>query len=532
METFLNKYNRIALLLLQADEKYDYRYDPDHKVKPRGGGWEKTESGWSYGKYEKKESPHMKTEDPKIQLKIREGLDNFYKLTSQVQEYYMHIPDELHNKMQSFNPANDITKDKGWMDFFDRCNISGEKQIKNAIKDKLTVFQQSVSLSQKADIAKWFANKAKAKKETEILQSTKMDIFPPELYKYLPESMGFRIEHNKIVIEDSLANEEKTIQVKMAVMEKLMSEKDTIEKDLERDIKSPDEHTRLCALLSKIGLLSGIRPAKEGNKARVYPKKGEPKQKTKQYQDTYGATTLLKSHVTELRNNFVKFEFPGKKGTPNIVDISDAEIAQHISNLVNKKQNKDYVFTTSSGKRITDGDVNDYLQKYDIVYTDFRKYNSTLEVYSELKKNTQEIYSKIASIKEEQEEKLKEKVVAIITEQLQNAYENARKKLNHKDVLVTVNSYVNPMVIMNWLSSGNLAESFEEAIRFNGDLKLGFNIKALVANAQKKIENLKKSSIEDDLKNFLAIEVVNKKEDIFSKLENSLEEVYKSIIIE
>lgn len=39
---------------LLADEA-DYKYDPDHKHKPKGGGWEKTEKGWTQKKMEKKD---------------------------------------------------------------------------------------------------------------------------------------------------------------------------------------------------------------------------------------------------------------------------------------------------------------------------------------------------------------------------------------------------------------------------------------------------------------------------------------------
>ena len=35
---------------LLADTKSDYVYDPDHKNKPKGGGWEKTEKGWTQKK--------------------------------------------------------------------------------------------------------------------------------------------------------------------------------------------------------------------------------------------------------------------------------------------------------------------------------------------------------------------------------------------------------------------------------------------------------------------------------------------------
>ena len=38
-----------------ADDS-DYVYDPDHKHKPKGGHWEKTEKGWSQKKKEKKEN--------------------------------------------------------------------------------------------------------------------------------------------------------------------------------------------------------------------------------------------------------------------------------------------------------------------------------------------------------------------------------------------------------------------------------------------------------------------------------------------
>ena len=36
-------------------DKSDYKYDPDHKNKPKGGGWEKTEKGWTQNKKEKRD---------------------------------------------------------------------------------------------------------------------------------------------------------------------------------------------------------------------------------------------------------------------------------------------------------------------------------------------------------------------------------------------------------------------------------------------------------------------------------------------
>lgn len=36
-------------------DKSDYKYDPDHKHKPQGGGWEKTDKGWTRNKKEKRD---------------------------------------------------------------------------------------------------------------------------------------------------------------------------------------------------------------------------------------------------------------------------------------------------------------------------------------------------------------------------------------------------------------------------------------------------------------------------------------------
>ena len=49
---------------LLADTKSDYVYDPDHKNKPKGGGWEKTEKGWTQKKKTvNKEKPKQKKFD-------------------------------------------------------------------------------------------------------------------------------------------------------------------------------------------------------------------------------------------------------------------------------------------------------------------------------------------------------------------------------------------------------------------------------------------------------------------------------------
>ena len=45
---------RIAKSVL-AESDYDYVYDPEHKKRPVGGGWEKTDKGWTRNKKEKRD---------------------------------------------------------------------------------------------------------------------------------------------------------------------------------------------------------------------------------------------------------------------------------------------------------------------------------------------------------------------------------------------------------------------------------------------------------------------------------------------
>lgn len=58
---------RVAFALVKIAEESDYKYDPEHKHKPEGGGWERTQGGWSKGTHKKEMSTTQKI--PAIPLK-------------------------------------------------------------------------------------------------------------------------------------------------------------------------------------------------------------------------------------------------------------------------------------------------------------------------------------------------------------------------------------------------------------------------------------------------------------------------------
>jgi hypothetical protein len=71
-----------AKKLLAAGKKdSDYVYDPDHKHKPKGGHWEKTEKGWSQKKEEKKKKKLSTKEQEKIAKNPNTPVDTLVELS-------------------------------------------------------------------------------------------------------------------------------------------------------------------------------------------------------------------------------------------------------------------------------------------------------------------------------------------------------------------------------------------------------------------------------------------------------------------
>lgn len=63
--------------MVKADD-YEYHYDPDHKTKPSGGGWEKTDKGWQKGKQKEEESKGTGSKPSETPKKFNEHSDSWF----------------------------------------------------------------------------------------------------------------------------------------------------------------------------------------------------------------------------------------------------------------------------------------------------------------------------------------------------------------------------------------------------------------------------------------------------------------------
>lgn len=91
----------------------------------------------------------------------------------------------------------------------------------------------------------------------------------------------------------------------------------------------------------------------------------------------YGVTTLLDEHIT-VSGNTATFEYVGKKSVEQHRVVVDSTLARLLKKLKRASQNSDdhRVFRFGNNK-IDSGDVNEYLDQFDVTAKEFRTFHAT-----------------------------------------------------------------------------------------------------------------------------------------------------------
>ena len=335
-------------------------------------------------------------------------------------------------------------------------------------------------------------------------QAPLREAIPEELRNFLPENIVVEVDETGNIerITDRFENEHLTLGKKIDKMHALVRDYNKIAKQVKKDLKSGDEIIKLSALITAIMMETGIRPGKEGNSAfkTVDGEKVEI--------ETFGAITLGPNHVQFVRNNFASIEFVGKKGGKNIAHVRDVEIIKLLEGLSQKAKGSKYLFVTNSGQRVTYTDIQRYfrLRFKDVAPTDFRKLRATEEVLHALRGQQAELYTRIKGFAETAKSDLKSRVVGAVVEALNSAIDISQAALSHDSAKTTVRSYINPEVILRFLSTGRVEDTLEKAI-LTGTPTLSFDPEMFVSRALGKAASLGTSLM-----------------DILEELEDELEE--------
>jgi hypothetical protein len=311
------------------------------------------------------------------------------------------------------------------------------------------------------------------------------EVVPTALREYLPPKIVVEVDAQGHIqkLTDRFENEHVTLGKKVEHMHDLLRRYNAIAKKVKKDLKSSDEIIKLSALVTSILMETGIRPGKEGN-GKVQMVNGE-----EVFVETFGAVTLGPAHVRFVRTNFVQLQFLGKMTSVNMAEIADANIIKMLQAYVDQalKKGTKFIFVTKKGVRFAYSDLQRYFRDNfaGLIPTDFRKLKATETVLAALRNEQAALYGRIRGFAKTAKGDLKEKIVEAIVEAFERAIAKSQKALSHDKATTTVKQYINPEIILRFLSTGRVEDSLEAAI-LSGKSKLSFDPQVFVDAAQGK----------------------------------------------
>lgn len=328
---------------------------------------------------------------------------------------------------------------------------------------------------------------------------------PEQLRAFLPANVVVEVDKDGYIsqVTDRFENERFTLGEKIKRLRQIVSQYNNIAKRVKADLRSSDEVTKLCALITAIIMETGIRPGAEGN-AAFKTVNGE-----KVEVETFGAVTLGPAHVKFVRANFTQLEFIGKKGGLNTASLTDSQIIHVLNEYTEKALTKGskFVFVTAEGETVSYTDLQRYFRERfkGIAPTDFRKLKATETVLNSLRDQQEDLYQRIRDFAKDESQNLAERVVELLVRTIEAAMKQAQEALSHDSVETTRGAYIDPQVLLSFLSTGRASASMQDAILDN-KIQLSFdpmkfievaNARALAATFVR--QQAKKASLRDVL---------------------------------
>ena len=339
------------------------------------------------------------------------------------------------------------------------------------------------------------------------------------LLDFLPNNMIVEVDDTGTISKlfSMYDNKLSDLKDKIDIQENLMDKFELVKKKIYLDLKEEpagDPETdsesfiivkrKLLALIAAIALETGLRPAPV--KDLSHPETGDEfggdaggmsykkklkdelspegkKQYEKNLIETYGIATLKPEHIKFFNKNLsANLKFYGKRGVENASKLSQPELVKELEKLVGVASGNltgpKSLFVLPNGKLVNNTDIVVYfeslahkagLQRLKI--TDFRKLKAVSTIHQSLLAQQGYLYKQIAKLKAIETEAAKVKIAELVMETVDKAYKDAQKALSHSSVNETINSYVNPKLLLNFLSSGGVETAIEKALESKTSLK-------------------------------------------------------------
>jgi len=347
----------------------------------------------------------------------------------------------------------------------------------------------------KKRLTNWATNYFKST-ETEAKRSDFSESgYDEQLLAFLPPQVHFDLGPNRelLAIKESFGREQKNWEIMSKKIAYIAQHYNEIVAEIKQDMASGDEATRILALMTAITIETGLRPGSVGNTANVIdPETGE-----KIAIDTFGVTTLQTQHISAIRDGFAELQFPGKKGTIQVAQLTDADIVNALQDIMNAAVNSgtsDMLFVTNTGEHIDDASMRQYVKEKwkDISPTDFRKYVATKTFYNGIKQAIDSFRYQLLDEITSGKEIIKDRIITGATNIINNAIESTKHVLSHKEGHEAWHSYISPKVILAFLSNGGLEDTLEEILIDNKNVRFSFDFKNFVHFANELVDETEK----------------------------------------
>jgi len=292
-------------------------------------------------------------------------------------------------------------------------------------------------------------------------------VLPEDLLKFLPSKLVVEVDPDGTIkmITSRFDRQIKDWAQKIRRQKNLILKYNDIVKRVKKDLRSTNERVRLSALLTSILMETGIRPGSRTQQTFVR----DPDTGKKVAVETFGAVSLGPKHVKFVRENFVELRFQGKQNSTNLATISDSAVLSVLKDYVDKAlgSGSKYVFVMADGAQFTEGMLAGYLKRNfgELDPTDFRKLRATEMFLETLRSKEAQMYQEILEDADSQEDLLRDRVVSAISKALVEAQDAAASALSHgSGKNVTVGSYINPVVLLDFFSRGKAADTLRSAV--------------------------------------------------------------------
>lgn len=305
-------------------------------------------------------------------------------------------------------------------------------------------------------------------------QSPLIETIPEELRAFLPPKIVVNLDDDGRItkITDMFDNVSYGLSEKISAQQELIRDYQRIEKKIHQGLKSDDVVTRDLCLILAIIMETGIRPGNRSNGIKDIIDGKEIKK------ETFGAVTLKSEHI-RVHGAKAYLEFNGKKGTLNKATILDKRTIKALKEVLVERSG--YLFPDLDYE-----DLSAYFSKNfkGFKITDFRKLRATKEVFDGLKEERNSLFQRIKAFASLEAREQEQRVIGEIKKTLAKVHNNAQIALSHESSKTTEKSYINPQVLLAFLSSGGMLNTFEEAI-LDGRTKLVFDISKFIQNAKR-----------------------------------------------